>query len=91
MTPDTSDDDAEAFTAICTLQTGRFQARTRYLQLGDVGLEHIAKRGWLVQQAAKLAFARIARTAHCMELDSRNIPLKPVRLTDLVNAGRADR
>lgn len=82
-------DDEASFEAIRNLPTAKFQDRTRYLRLGELGVPEPRLDGWVVQQAAKLAFARHVRTDFYAVLDSKNIARVPIELDDLVKDGRA--
>jgi hypothetical protein len=82
-------DYAESFPRIQAIQTHKFQSRTNYLRTQDLGLSEPNGRMWLLQQAAKLAFARHSTTEFYMVLDSKNIALRPISITDLVENGRS--
>jgi hypothetical protein len=84
-------DAAAVFEHVTDLRSARFQPCVRYLRAGDLGILSGGDNGagWLRQQAAKLLFARRARTEFYMVLDSKNIALNPVSPRDLVRDGRA--
>jgi hypothetical protein len=72
------------------LSTPGLRDRIEYLTARDVGIEgDPARRGWLMQQIAKLQFARRARTPFYVALDSKNVMLAPVARGDLMRDGRA--
>lgn len=85
-------DRPEIFAEVRRLATHKFQACTEYVRPGSLGLRETAGgggQGWKLQQAAKLAFARQARTEYFMVLDSKNIAVRPVGTEDLIDRGRA--
>jgi hypothetical protein len=85
-------DRPEAFNELRRVATHKFQPCTHYLSPGDLGLHEAGGnhgRGWLQQQVAKLSFARHARGEFFMVLDSKNVALRPIGPTDLIERGRA--
>jgi hypothetical protein len=79
----------KSFDDIRELRTGRFQEQTSYMGLADLGIPEPHLDGWVIQQAAKLAFARHAQTEFYAVLDSKNIARAPIELSDLVKDGQA--
>jgi hypothetical protein len=82
-------DSAEFFPRIQEIRTHKFQSRTNYLRTQDLGFSEPKGRMWLLQQAAKLSFARHSTTEFYMVLDSKNIALRPISIIDLVQNGRS--
>jgi hypothetical protein len=85
-------DRPESLDSMRALRAHKFQPRTTYLELGDLGLTSSPTpyaNGWVVQQMAKLIFARFAKTDFYLALDSKNFARETVRFADLVQQGRA--
>jgi len=82
----------EVFDRVRQLPVHKFRPCTTYLRPSDLGLRRAGDdpgRVWKLQQAAKLSFARYARTEFYMVLDSKNLALRPVRLDDMIRGNRA--
>src|SRR5215213_8743150 len=73
------------------LSSGKFHDCTRHARLEDFGMASPTEEanGWILQQVAKLLFARQARTEFYMVLDSKNLALNPISGGDLLSDGRA--
>jgi Family of unknown function (DUF6492) len=82
-------DSSESFPFIQATPTHKFQPCTNYLRTQDLGFGEPTGQKWLLQQAAKLAFARHSTTEFYMVLDSKNMALRPIYITDLVREGRS--
>jgi Family of unknown function (DUF6492) len=82
-------DAAASYSRIQELPTHKFQSRTHYLRTQDLGLGEHHQQRWLLQQVAKLAFARHSTTEFYMVLDSKNMALRPIDITDLVRDGQS--
>ncbi len=85
-------DKPEFFSQVRQLATHKFQSCTHYLTTRDLGLAEADgdyRRGWKLQQAAKLSFARYGGSEFYMVLDSKNLALRRVRTGDVIDQGRA--
>jgi len=85
-------DRPEFFSQVRQLTTYKFQSCTHYLTTGDLGLREADsdyRKGWKLQQAAKLSFARYARSQFFMVLDSKNLALRTIKALDLLDGSRA--
>jgi hypothetical protein len=63
-------------------------SKFHFMHQSDLGLPN-AGNGWLLQQAAKLAFSKVCSTDFYLVLDCKNILLKSVNLNSLFVSGKA--
>jgi Family of unknown function (DUF6492) len=82
-------DSAASFLHIQEIPTHKFQPRTHYLRTQDLGFGEHHRQKWLLQQAAKLSFARHSTTEFYMVLDSKNMALRHIGISDLVRDGKS--